>query len=96
MVDDKTVFRKTAINTVLVFACLIVSSVAVVVPGDRAAFLVSAASIRVAGYASMAAVAWPLYAQYLNGDLDGDYEPHSVHDLLVAGREWVGDQYTRG
>lgn len=94
--NEKKAFRKTALNTGVAFICLATSSLAYLIPDPTLAFMVSSISIAVASLAAMFAFGWILWLSYLDGDLEGDYEPHSLHDLLAAGREWVGDQYTRG
>jgi hypothetical protein len=94
--DHEKAFRKTAVNTGVAFLCLAASSLSYLIPDPTLAFMVSSISIAVACLASMFAFGWILWLQYLDGDLEGDYEPHSLHDLMSAGREWVADQYTRG
>ena len=83
-------FRKTALNTAVVFFCLFTTSVITpLIPDNRLAFTVSAISISVAALASMFVVAWPIWIAYLNGDLEGDYEPYSLRELLTLAWTWI-------
>lgn len=83
-------FRKTALNAAVVFFCLFTSSVvAPLMPSDALAFMVSSISIHVAAFAAMFAAGWPIWLAYLNGDLEGDYEPYSLRDLTWLAWTWL-------
>lgn len=87
--DHKRVFKKTAVNTSLVFVCLFTSSTASLLPDGALAFTVSSICMHVAGFAAMFAPGWVFWLAYLDGDLEGDYDPVSLHDLARMSRQRV-------
>lgn len=87
--NHEQAFRKTAVNTALVFVCLFTSSTASLLPDPALAFTVSSISMHVAGFAAMFAPGWVFWLAYLDGDLEGDDDPLSLHALVEIGRQRV-------
>lgn len=92
--DHQKAFRKTALNTGIVFTCLAAASLSSLIPDPTTAFLVSSVSIHIAALAAMFAVGWPLWLAHLDEVNEDGSSPHTLRDVLSAGRERFGGHFT--